>query len=151
VLRSFILCSIVLTACAQDHGGLVNMESAADGGAVSDAGSCGTVDSPFATRYPEDGPCDDSAPVRSASWQGHRGAYVVTCDSAPTAAHGCKGIPNDVWGRCSLRRCESTETYPEGCTVYMPTENPYYPGSPQACSCQVVPGTSEPPRWTCGL
>ena len=39
--------------------------------------------------------------------------------------------------------------YPVGCTVYLPTENPAYPGGPQPCSCS---GFSNPnPRWTCPI
>ena len=39
--------------------------------------------------------------------------------------------------------------YPVGCTVYLPTENPYYPGGPQSCSCGVFVGGA--PTWSCPI
>ncbi len=36
--------------------------------------------------------------------------------------------------------------YPVGCTVYLPTDNPFYPGGPQTCACD---GSISPPTWIC--
>jgi hypothetical protein len=42
--------------------------------------------------------------------------------------------------------------YPAGCTVFLPTENPYYPGGPQPCSCSTEPGSPDGgANWLCGI
>ena len=38
--------------------------------------------------------------------------------------------------------------YPVGCQVYLPTQNPYYPGSPQPCGCQTLTGSA---AWECPI
>jgi len=38
--------------------------------------------------------------------------------------------------------------YPIGCEVLLPTENPYYPGGPQPCSCSTL---LESPTWSCPI
>ncbi len=38
--------------------------------------------------------------------------------------------------------------YPLGCVVYVPTQDPYYPGGPQTCSC--ITGLTTP-TWVCGV
>lgn len=114
-----------------------------------DAG-CEKTDSPFVTAYPDSGPCDDSEPIRAATGADAMGHYAVTCEPQPLDQPGCKGVPNDSWARCALRRCEAKVSYPEGCSVFLPHENPYYPGSPQSCRCMLVPG-SDKLSWVCPI
>jgi hypothetical protein len=116
--------------------------------ACTDAADSCTTD--FPRNYPDAGECDDSEPARVDEGKAIKQGYAVTCDSQALDAGGCEGLPNDIWGRCSLRRCEAKRSYPEGCIVWLPTQNPYYPGSAQNCTC--MPSTSSHElRWSCGL
>jgi hypothetical protein len=45
---------------------------------------------------------------------------------------------------------DMTLRYPEGCNVYLPTENPYYPGGPQDCTCSRF-GATATPSWACPI
>lgn len=136
-------------APAEINGPNQNQNLGGGPGYVADAG-CAKNDSPFVTSFPDSGPCDDSPVLRIGAGVDTHGRYAVSCDSQAPEMPGCQGIPNDLWGRCVLRRCESTESYPEGCAVQLPHENPYYPGSPQACVCMRV-SPDMPLNWTCGL
>lgn len=42
--------------------------------------------------------------------------------------------------------------YPVGCAVFLPTQNPYYPGSPQTCGCHsdLLPPDAGP-SWICPI
>ena len=104
--------------------------------------------------FPDAGPCDDSRIIRIAAGEAPPkdvlGQYALTCDAVTPGSEACVGLPNDIWGACALRRCASTESYPRGCMVYLPTQNPYYPGPGQACDCTNVPGETQL-RWLCGL
>jgi hypothetical protein len=77
--------------------------------------------------------------------------YAVTCESQPLDAPGCKGVPNDIWGPDTMRRCEGTVSYPEGCVVYLPSENPYYAGTQQRCTCERFPPNADTASWGCPI
>jgi hypothetical protein len=109
-----------------------------------------------ARTFPDAGPCDDAPPARIA--QGTDAPvcrYAITCDPLPpdaTDVKGCEGLPNDMWSADALRRCPTRVRYPEGCMVYLPTPNPYWPGAPQGCGCTTrhLPG-HESTGWGCPL
>jgi len=122
--------------------------SNAAGSSTAGAG-CDQVASASPTSYPDSGPCDDSAPLRVSAGANTLGHYAVTCESQAPGRPGCKGLPSDTWGRCVLRRCPSTETYPLGCIVHLPHENPFYPGGPQTCECSDA--FDAEPSWLCPL
>lgn len=42
---------------------------------------------------------------------------------------------------------DMTLRYPVGCSVYLPTQNPYYPGGAQICTCTSIVGM--PTSWIC--
>jgi hypothetical protein len=133
----------------------------ADGGVSTDDTSnlprdprtgCRLTKSPVT--FPVDGACDASEP-RKIGQIGDplpEGAgYFVTCDSQPlTAAASCVGLPNDIFGACSLRRCEATHSYPQGCRLLLPSENPSYAGAPQVCDCIWDEWVGKV-WWSCGI
>jgi hypothetical protein len=125
--------------------------SGAGGGLPEVDAGCEARESVFVTAFPADGPCDDTEPVQVSMPSEAKGRYAVTCEPQPLDQRGCKGVPNDSWGRCVLRHCEGKVSYPEGCTVYLPHENPYYPGSPQQCTCMPLPGVTDVSQWMCPI
>jgi hypothetical protein len=118
--------------------------NAADGGL---ANSC-VVTTVGPRIFPDDGPCDDSDPVRGEFTLTPSGHYIVTCKPQPLEAAGCKGVPNDVWNSCALRRCEASVSYPKGCQVMMPTGNPHQGNYADSCECSdpIVKGEL---KWWC--
>jgi hypothetical protein len=137
-VRLVLICCIWLTSACSD----------VDAAAAADSCAPGAIASP--RDYPDGGACDDSEPARVAEHALIKRGYALTCESQALDATGCEGVPNDIWGRCSTRRCEAKVGYPEGCVVWLPTQNPYYPGSAQSCTCAPsVQGTKL--RWLCGL
>ena len=150
-----VIAALMLAACS---------DAAVDQGLVAAASHTGTAGAraqedcaPFKAGgintkvFPEDGPCDDSEPARVAAGAVPPHRYAVTCDARSLDEPGCKGLPNDIWGRCALRRCEAQVSYPAGCRVYLPSENPNFAGTPQECTCSPSPFPGEPAQWTCGL
>ena len=73
-----------------------------------------------------------------------------TCAPLPADSHnlGCGGPLPMLWG-WDGRGIASGVVYPLECMVYLPVENPYYPGGPQACSCTQL--GDQPPQWLCGI
>jgi hypothetical protein len=72
-----------------------------------------------------------------------------TCEPLPAGSTDGCGPPPAMWG-WDGSVADPTLMYPVGCTVYLPVENPFYPGGPQTCSCEAwMP--DEGPAWTCGL
>lgn len=116
---------------------------------------------------PDASMCDKSRPVRipgttriDATYL--RGTtYAVSCDpldaSVPDSdagpLPGCRGLPDDLWSACTLPRCPNDPNlYPVGCFADVPTDNPFYQGNRQTCSCELVgPALRVSPAWTCGL
>ena len=91
-----------------------------------------------------DGACGDCHPVPTTT--------QVSCPSASPGAppsRACTGIPKDPWAGPGAT-ASSGGTYPVGCRVTYPHENPYYPGSPQTCDCEQIRADA-PPEWVCPL
>jgi hypothetical protein len=101
--------------------------------------------------FPDSGLCDDSEPQRGISGQPAPDGYVIYCDPQPLGTRGCDGVPNDIWGTCSLRRCPARATYPEGCSVNLPTKSMFILGGPQTCVCQADLPNGTEPHWICPL
>jgi hypothetical protein len=74
-------------------------------------------------------PCINCAPLRAGNDGG--------CAAPDISIFGWHGGGVDT----SLR-------YPVGCVVYLPTENPHYPGGAQECSCSAEIGF---PTWECPI
>lgn len=97
------------------------------------------------------GPCDDRDPEHVADLtRVPLGTYAIDCDPQPLDAAGCKGIPTDIWSRCAHDQCAARHSYPEGCNLVLPSQNPNYPGPGQGCACMRSFG-SDQVMWTCGL
>lgn len=96
-------------------------------GAGGTAGDAGTQQCSYAMAVPEE-PC-------------------FTCEPLPEGGmYGC-GRPPAMWGWDGSVD-DPTLMYPEGCTVYLPVENPFYPGGPQSCLCEAwMPDRT--PAWSC--
>jgi hypothetical protein len=72
-----------------------------------------------------------------------------TCDPVPPGGDaGCGGPLPKLWG-FDGSGIPGGVSYPVGCTVLLPVENPYYPGGPQGCQCSTFAMPS--PGWTCGI
>lgn len=72
-----------------------------------------------------------------------------TCDPVPPGgAAGCGGPLPKLWGYDGSGIPEGV-SYPVGCTVLLPVENPFYAGSAQPCDCSAFAMPS--PGWSCGL
>ena len=109
------------------------------------AAGCGSGDSGGCTNTPPDAganSCSFSLPLPCKP--------CIACAPLPPGDTGGCGPPDISifsWhgggGDTSLR-------YPVGCTVYLPTENPYYPGGPQSCDCATEPPDAGP-FWECPI
>jgi hypothetical protein len=88
-------------------------------------------------------PCDGCQVVPTAT--------QVSCTAtASTTTARCTGNPADPWGGPDAKPSATDSSYPVGCRITYPHENPYYPGSPQTCDCQqITPATSA--TWVCPL
>ena len=69
------------------------------------------------------------------------------CPEVPLGAGGCEDFP----GLFGHPKVTVQTGRPVGCVLLLPYENPYYPGSPQDCSCEKDDLTGNLPRWLCGL
>jgi hypothetical protein len=70
-----------------------------------------------------------------------------TCDPVPPGGDvGCGApLPKVIgWDGSGIPQGVS---YPVGCTVFLPVENPYYPGGAQPCECSDFASPS--PVWSC--
>ena len=74
-----------------------------------------------------------------------------TCSPLPADSHnvGCASPLPTLWGWDGSGIAPGV-SYPLECMVYLPVENPYYPGGPQPCSCSAFTDGA-PPQWTCGI
>jgi len=68
-----------------------------------------------------------------------------TCDPLPPGSSGgCGSVPKPFgWDGGT----PNSSRYPQGCIVYLPVENPFYPGGPQSCNCEEFPGQGL--TWIC--
>lgn len=89
------------------------------------------------------GGCQLGKPLRSKP--------CFTCAPRRADSHevGCGGPLPMLWG-WDGSGIASGVVYPLLCTVYLPVENPYYPGEPQSCTCVQI-GGSELPQWICPI
>lgn len=116
------------------------------GDSSSDNKNCQPLSRPRVD-WSDAGDCDDSAPAKTSSLMRDMTGYQILCDPLEVAEQGCKGLPNDLWGSCSLPRCDTDTAYPVNCVVGLPTHNPRYPGI-QSCRCTAQSdGTAS---WICG-
>ncbi len=72
-----------------------------------------------------------------------------TCDPVPPGgAAGCGAPLPKLFGWDGSGIPEGV-SYPVGCTVLLPVQNPFYPGSAQPCDC--ITFATPSPSWSCGL
>ena len=150
---------LAVVGCATDHNGTADQAGtagklASDHARASGSDAAGehqcSVKTDAPRTFPEGGPCDDEAPVRGELTFTPAGHYIVTCEPQPLEAPGCRGVPNDAWNKCALRRCAPSVSYPKGCHVVMPTGNPHFSNNADTCECQdpFVPGNF---LWMCPI
>ena len=108
-------------------GGVTN----ATGGAIGSSSDAGREGCSYSLPLPRK-PCIDCAPLPTGDTSG--------CAAPDFSIFDWHGGGVDT----SLR-------YPVGCAVVLPTENPYYPGSPQTCFCSSSFAPPEGPGWTCPI
>lgn len=76
-------------------------------------------------------------------------AACFTCDPVPAGGDaGCGGPLPSLWGFDGSGIPEGV-SYPVGCTVFLPVENPFYRGSAQTCDCSTF--ATQSPSWSCGI
>src|SRR5262249_6231313 len=105
--------SLAAVSCGQHHDG-----DATDAGCSRD----------LPAKFPDSGPCDDPEPVTGPFNLTANGRYQITCKPQPLDAVGCKGLPEDTWNHCALRRCAAEASYPVGCNLVTPTSAPHLDG-----------------------
>jgi hypothetical protein len=91
------------------------------------------------------GGCRVGLPLQSAP--------CFTCEPLPADSHnvGCSGPLPSLWGFDGGTSASAPViSYPLECMVYLPVENPYYPGGPQFCSCMQFNDTTTP-QWLCPI
>jgi hypothetical protein len=165
LVRSLLrLAVLAAVGCASQHASVADPGGSSAGGpspgtivvprtAAGKAGSGTAADGCMTSlphMFPSDGPCDDSQPIRGEFTLTPAGHYLITCDPQPLEAPGCKGVPNDSWNACALRRCAARVSYPKGCNVIMPTVNPHYSSTAFYCMCSddFEPGKFQ---WSCPI
>ena len=72
---------------------------------------------------------------------------IACAPFAPGDTGGCGAPDISLWS-WKGGGVDMTLRYPVGCTVYLPTENPYYRGGPQPCTCSLFASS---PTWSCPL
>lgn len=72
------------------------------------------------------------------------GGCSTTCEPVATDA-GCTGVPG-LFGHPSKPTDAGRAL---GCEISLPYENPYYPGSPQTCTCDSHLDAA--PAWVCPI
>ena len=122
--------AVILLACC-DRSPLLDAPDGATGGAAGSGGDAGFKSCSGKLPLPSK-PCIDCAPLPAGDSGG--------CAAPDISIFNWHGGGVDT----SLR-------YPVGCTVYLPTENPYYPGGPQPCSCSAFGGPNAAPSWACPI
>jgi hypothetical protein len=124
------------TGSAQDAQDARDARDARDAGDAVDTGS-GSTDALIV------GGCRLGEPLLSTP--------CFTCAPLPADGHnvGCGGPLPTLWGWDGSGIADGV-VYPLDCTVYLPVENPYYPGGPQSCGCWAI-NDSQSPQWTCGI
>jgi len=73
----------------------------------------------------------------------------IACNPLPSGNAGGCDAPDIAIFSWPGGGVSSSLRYPAGCTVYLPTENPDYPGGPQTCTCEAPFAVEPGPYWTC--
>ena len=73
-------------------------------------------------------------------------APCIACDPLPSGSSGGCGAPGISIFSWHGGGVDTSLSYPVGCVVRLPTENPYYPGGPQDCQCD-----ADTLSWLCPI